>query len=284
VSAEEAAEKLDEEILDVQQSATQRKYELELSVNPRVDDVLDDFFIRIPVRVKYGITSNWETSVRFGTFVDNPTKGESRNGLSDITLGTKYRFKETLRKYVNTAVAFAVLFPTGSNEDINDGYIRYRPAIIFSRVFEGKHRLDFTWSVALDLLGAAQNEADPDLNDSLAVSMGVINRRSTLSPFFETTFVTDEIDTGTDNSVFLTPGVRWDFSRDIKDRTYGIARSFRFGLRFGLFDADDDVTLITRLKIDFPLKYRRKVLEEDEPEEREEQDSSPVSFLSSYGR
>jgi hypothetical protein len=131
VSAEEAAEKLDEEILDVQQSATQRKYELELSVNPRVDDVLDDFFIRIPVRVKYGITSNWETSVRFGTFVDNPTKGESRNGLSDITLGTKYRFKETLRKYVNTAVAFAVLFPTGSNEDINDGYIRYRPAIIF---------------------------------------------------------------------------------------------------------------------------------------------------------
>jgi hypothetical protein len=284
VSAEEAAEKLDEEILDVQQSATQRKYELELSVNPRVDDVLDDFFIRIPVRVKYGITSNWETSVRFGTFVDNPTKGESRNGLSDITLGTKYRFKETLRKYVNTAVAFAVLFPTGSNEDINDGYIRYRPAIIFSRVFEGKHRLDFTWSVALDLLGAAQNEADPDLNDSLAVSMGVINRRSTLSPFFETTFVTDEIDTGTDNSVFLTPGVRWDFSRDIKDRTYGIARSFRFGLRFGLFDADDDVTLITRLKIDFPLKYRRKVLEEDEPEEREEQDSSPVSFLASYGR
>jgi hypothetical protein len=138
--------------------------------------------------------------------------------------------------------------------------------------------------LALDLLGAAQNEADPDLNDSLAVSMGVINRRSTLSPFFETTFVTDEIDTGTDNSVFLTPGVRWDFSRDIKDRTYGIARSFSLGLRFGLFDADDDVTLITRLKIDFPLKYRRKVLEEDEPEEREEQDSSPVSFLSSYGR
>jgi hypothetical protein len=290
VPAEEAAEKIDEEILDLQQSGTQRKYELELSINPRVDDVLDEFFIRIPVRVKYGITANWEASVRAGTFVDNPTKGESRNGLASITLGTKYRFKETFRKYVSTAVAFSVLFPTGSNEDINDGYIRYRPSLIFSRAFQGKYLLEFTWSVGLDLLGSAQNDADPDLKDSLRLSMGVLNRRSTLSPFIETSFVTDEIDSGTENSVFLTPGVRWDFGQDIRDRTYGIARSFSFGLRFGLFDADDDISLITRLKIDFPLKYRKKVFDEDEPEDKNEpadgegQDVSSVSFLSSYGR
>jgi hypothetical protein len=290
VPAEEAEEELEEEILDVQQSGTQRKYELELSVNPRVEDALDEFFIRIPVRVKYGIWENWEVSVRFGTFLDNPTQGESRNGLSDITLGTKYRFQEKFRKYVNTAVAFAVLLPTGSNEDINDGYIRYRPSIIFSRVFEARYRLEFTWSVGLDLLGSAQNEADPDLRDSLALSMGIFNRRAAVSPFFETTFVTDEIDNGTDNSVFLTPGVRWDFGKDIKDRTYGIARSFSFGVRFGLFDADDDISLITRFKIDLPLKYRRKVREEDKPQESEEpadgekQQVSSVSFLSSYGR
>jgi hypothetical protein len=289
VPAEEAAEKIDEEILDLQQSGTQRKYELELSINPRVDDVLDEFFVRIPVRVKYGITANWEASVRAGTFVDNPTKGESRNGLASITLGTKYRFKETFRKYVSTAVAFSVLFPTGSNEDINDGYIRYRPSLIFSRAFQGKYLLEFTWSVGLDLLGSAQNDADPDLKDSLRLSMGAINRRSTLSPFLETSFVTDEIDSGTENSVFLTPGVRWDFGQDIRDRTYGIARSFSFGLRFGLFDADDDISLITRLKIDFPLKYRKKVFEGDEPEEEEpadgeDQEVSSVGFLSSYGR
>jgi hypothetical protein len=231
---------------------------VELSVSPRVEDAINEFFIRVPVRLTYGLTERWEISASAGTFVDNPAQGESRSGISDVTLFTKYRFRRFLREYVASALAMSVLIPVGSNEDISGGYTRYTPRFIVSKLLPGWHNVELAGSVAVAFLAAPQEGADPDARDVLSVSGSFIYPRGRLQFFLESFWNTDRIDGGDDDRVFLTPGIQWDMNGVTSMPVVRRAKSLAVGIRVGLGDDAADIALVTRFRYDFPFKFKYK--------------------------
>lgn len=250
-----------EELLETELADTQRKYELEVLIKPRLEDLLDEEYVRFPVRFKYGITANWESFLELNTFVDNFTRSGNRNGMSDVALGTKYRFKRRLKPYVDTAVSFSIRVPTGSNDDISGGYTHYAPQLIFTKTLVHFHGMRTSASLGFDIVaGPPAEEARPD--NSMSLAIGATYPRGRASYSMEAVYVTTETGGGTINALFLTPGFQWDIPRDRNP----LPGEWRLGLgaRFGLFDAEEDFVLLTRLKWDFNLKYKvdlEKVIE-----------------------
>lgn len=243
-----------QELIETELAGTQRKYELELTINPRLEDLLSKDYVRFPVRFKYGITSNWETFLLLNTFLDNISRADNRNGMSDVTVGTKYRWKRLLRPHVETATAFSIKIPTGSNDDISGGYIHYLPQIIFTKTLPS---LDFTRlnaSLGFDVVSGPPRDVEGRPDNSMIVSLGATYPSGSVNYSLETIYVTTEVGGGTVNSVFITPGFLWGVPKGRNP----LPGDWRFGLgfRFGLADAEEDFALITRLKWDFPLKYK----------------------------
>lgn len=262
-------ETMTQDLIDTEQSGTQRKYELEISLTPRLEDTVSEFFIRMPLRFKYGITSQWETSLALGFFVNNPTKEPSREGISDIIVGTKYRWKKLFGPSIHTATLFSVHIPTGHNDDINVGVYRYRPSIILGKTLKDWHEVELSGSVGVEIIGGTPEDGET-VDDSLNLSVSALYPSPPLGYFFEAIWVTTEISGGGENSFFLTPGLGWDLRQKTEHTRLRSFKSFRLGARFGLGDADDDITIVARLKWDFPLKVKMN-MERELPED----DSAP---------
>jgi len=243
-----------QELIETELAGTQRKYELELTINPRLEDLLDEDYVRFPVRFKYGITSNWESFLLLNTFLDNVSRAGNRNGMSDVTVGTKYRWKRLLRPHLETATAFSIKVPTGHNEDISGGYMHYLPQIIFTRTLTSLAFTRLNASLGFDIVSGPPVDLAGRPDNSMIVSLGATYPSGTVNYSLEAIYITTEVGGGTDNSVFITPGFLWGVPKGRNP----LPGDWRFGLgfRFGLADAEDDFTLITRLKWDFPLKYK----------------------------
>lgn len=242
-----------EEIIETERAGTQRKYELELSVSPRLEDAVNRDFVRTPLRIKYGITDNWEAFLTFGFFFENPFRQEGTSGMSHLVVGTKYRWKKALRPHVNTATSFSVLVPAADNEEITDGYTHYRPRIIFTRALGQMRRVELSGSMGMDFLSGSSNTGEEKEN-SLSLTSGVLYPAPPLSYFFEAVWITTG--PGGQNSFFLIPGLRWDIRPKTRNTVLRGSESLSVGARFGLDAADDEFTLITRFKYDFPVKVK----------------------------
>lgn len=242
-----------EDIIETERAGTQRKYELEFSVSPRVEDAVDRDFVRMPLRIKYGISANWEASLTLGFFFENPFMQEETSGMSHIVVGTKYLWKKALKPHVRTATSFSVLVPAADNEEITDGYTHYQPRIIFTRTLTRMRRVELSASVGMDFLSGSSNSGEEKEN-SLSLTSGALYPAPPLSYFFEAVWTTTG--SGGRNSFFLTPGLRWDIRPRTQNTVLKGAESLSIGARFGLDAADDEFTLVARFKYDFPLKVK----------------------------
>lgn len=255
-----------EELLDMKLPKTQRMGELEISINPRLDDIVRHDYIRLPLRMKYGMTPNWELSFRLNDFLVNPFRGEDRSGISDVSFGTKYRWKKYPIPYVDTATDFSVQIPTDNKAYISDRYTHYRPQIIFSKILPQWHEVQLSFAINLDILSSypknVENQDGTPRYDALGLVFGVLYTTPSQSYSLEAHWVTTEIDGGNQNTVYLLPGFFWLIS---KKKYLKFPGTFRLGLgfRIGINDTEDDFAFIARLDWDLPIKKQvKKYLEE----------------------
>jgi len=237
---------------------------LEISIKPKVSDTIQNECIRPPIDIKYGITPNWELFLRLNTFINNPTNGENRNGMSDISIGTKYHWKKLLRPYVNTTTAFSVQIPTTSNdEDISNEYntYHYRPQIIFSRTFPEWYKVQFLTDINLDILSGSPDNIETLVETSAYDSLNLLIGLSLPTRFFsyslETEWITTGIDGGNQNSVYARTGVFWGLTKKAHPWIQGNL-DLGLGVRYGLHDTEDDFSFFAKVNWDIPFKMSFK--------------------------
>jgi hypothetical protein len=215
--------------------------ELEITIKPKVDDTFRNECIRPPVSVKYGISPNWELFLRLNTFLNNPLKGENRNGMSDVSIGTKYHCKKLFKPYMDATAAFSVQIPTGNNEDISDGYTHYLPQLIFTKTLSDWHQVKLAATIKMDILSGSPDNMEAldqkPKDNSLTVILGFLYPDKPFQYSIETEWTTTEIDGGHQNSVYLISGIFWNMP---KAKYQWIPGTIRLGggLRIGLTAMD----------------------------------------------
>jgi len=255
-----------EELLDMRLPTTQTMGDLEISLNPRLDDTALKDHIRMPLQFKYGLTPNLELSCQLNNFLDNPFRNYGSNGISIVSLESKYQWKKYLTAYLDSATAFSIRIPTDNYFDIGDGYTHYQPQLIFSKPIRKWRPLHFSVAIGLDILSNFPERRevlpeDPNVETlgyhSLGLILGLLYPTPLYNCSLELSWITTEIDGGTQNAIFVTPGFLWPIP---KRGHPGVPGNFRLalGVRFGLHDVEDDFVIIARIKWDLPLKKRKR--------------------------
>lgn len=235
--------------------------DIEISIKPKVEDTIKSECIHPPLSVKYGITPDWEFTFRLNTFLNNPLKGETRNGVSDLTIGTKYHWKGLLKYKTDTITAFSVQIPAGSSEDFSDEYTHFRPELKFIKTIPEWNSVRLATTIKMDILsgysdGIETSNQEP-LDNSLTFTIGALLPVSPFNYVFETEWISTEIDGGNQNIVYLISGVFYD----MQERKYPWIRGamqLGLGVRIGLHDTEDSFAFFARFNWDLPFKMHLK--------------------------
>ncbi|MGA1794394.1 MAG: hypothetical protein ACMUIL_00930 [bacterium] len=237
---------------------------LEISIKPKVSDTIQDECLRPPIDFKYELAPNWELFLRLNTFINNPTRGEDRNGMSDISIGTKYHLKKLFRPYVNTITAFSVQIPTINNdEDTPEEYhtYHYRPQIIFTKTFPEWYNMLLLTDINLDILSGSPDNIEMLVETSAYNSLSMLVGLSLPTRFcrysLDTEWVTTGIDGGSQNSVYVRTGVYWVLTQKSHPWIRGDL-DLGAGVRCGIHDTDDDFAFFVKVNWDIPFKMRFK--------------------------
>jgi len=238
--------------------------DLEISIKPKVSDTIQNERIRPPIDFKYEIAPNWELFLRLNTFLNNPMRGENRNGMSDISIGTKYHWNKWLKPYVDTITAFSVQIPTMNNdENTNDEYHthHFRPQIIFSKMLSDWYKVQLFTDINMDILSASPDSIETTdetlIYNSLNLTVGFLFPTRLFKYSVETEWITTEIDGGNQNSVYLKTGLFWDLKKKKYPWIHGNL-DLGLGVRYGVHDTEDDFAFFAKVNWDLPLKMRVK--------------------------
>jgi len=242
-----------EELLEMVLPTTQHIHELDISIRPNSGDVVKQDFIRMPIRLKYGITENWEVSVTPLTYFSNFFRGRLGLFMTDVTIGTKYNFGEAYPgSGVGMAFSFSHVIPVRDDIRISDGYYHYMPGVLFSTKIKGAYILGL--GIGLNLVQGKAPPGSIEPNDTMntGVSLAFINNGVTYT--LESLYVTDEIFGGQTEEAYLTPGISLDVTGWLKEIP-GVW-TFSSGLRIGFLDAPQDFEVIMRLKLHLRFDYK----------------------------
>lgn len=244
-----------QDVFDVELTGTNPSRELELSLSPRVVDIVGHRYIRLPVSAKFAVNDHWDASVRIQPYVDSPIRGDSRTGVENVRFSTKYRLPIRPFGALDSAFGVRLSFPLeDEDEGITDGYRHFQPFAVISRTYDLENERQFQWfaGLALDFVGdAPSGSRKSDRRSELGLYSGIL-----YSPpghwryAFYTEWNTTRIDGGTDDGFFLVPGLIYD---PPSDRFPWLPGDWKFELagKLGLDDADSDSTILLKLTIDF---------------------------------
>jgi hypothetical protein len=246
-----------EEFIETDLPTTQHSYELDFSIRPKAGDIVKEDFIRMPIRVKYGITNNLEFSASPLTYFDNFFKGQYGFYMTDITLGGKYNYGETYPESgVDMALSLKYVIPLRYDTRISDGYYHYLPSILFSTRFGNLYNLGV--GIGVNIVQGEGPAGSTRPEDTLSTSASLAYNPGDSTYTFETVYVTDELYGGDTEQLLITPGVSLDI-KDWLNQVPGIW-TLSSGIRIGLLDAPEDFEFLIRLKVHIRFDYKLDVM------------------------
>jgi hypothetical protein len=255
-----------EELLEIELPEPQQRRDVDISLSPRVADLIKSNYIRSPIKVKYGLTNNIELSATPRTYLHNPFKRETLGmGMADLDLGIKYRFLRILKEHFDMAFAFHTIYPVGSNPDLMDGYVHYRPALLASKQLESYENLTVAGSLGQDIVDGASEPLVPEPNgierkDITTVSTGFKLKSTPFAYTLEFVYTTDKPDSGEMEAFTVTPGWHYSIPKKYVSWFPG-SLGISLGVRFGFMDAPDK-EYITTVHADIPLHIKVNLREE----------------------
>ena len=247
-----------EELIESELPKTQYNYELDISLRPKAADILKEDFIRAPIRIKYGITDNWQASIEPLTYFDNFFKGHLGLYMTDVTLSTKYNLGTPLGGGVNMAFSFRTVLPVRYDTRISDGYYHYIPTLLFSKQLKKIH-LQSSMSVGVNIAQGSGPAFSIRPNDTLSTSVGLTYPSDRITYTTEVAYITDRTYGGSMEEAYLTPGLFLDV-HDWFRNVPGVW-TFGTGVRIGMLDAPEDLELILRLKLHIRFDYKFDIKE-----------------------
>jgi hypothetical protein len=260
-TAEDSEESKAGGLFEAEHAETLSPYDLEIVATPKFEDLIERGYIRIPASFKLGLPVDWDVAITPTFLVNNPARREHKAGVSDITFGAKYQWKEWLKSHVRTATSLAITIPTGDHPDVSGEYTHFKPKLIFTkkvdlpplvRLAEARV-LRLTSSVGLDILAGGPTDERP--NNTLRTSFAADYPFSNYNAILELAWITDAIDGGSDHSYYVTPGFIYHIPKEYYPEFPGTVH-LGLGVRFGFGDAEDKVEYLTNIKIDIPLKLK----------------------------
>lgn len=243
-----------ENLFETDLPKTQFNYEMDISLRPNASDALKKDYIRSPVKLKYGLTDNWEVALEPMTYFDNFLRGEYGLFMSDAALATKYHLG--IIKGIDTAVAMKAVFPVRYDPRISDGYYHYMPTLLVGKKLKLFRPVHTGLSIGTNFVKGPGPPGTITPRDTLNISMGGSYTIEKVSYSLETVYVTDHIDGGTMESLHITPGIKVDVNDWFRDNSIPGRWSFGMGVRLGLMDAPSEVEFLVRLKLHLRFDYK----------------------------
>ena len=260
-----------EELLSIELPDTERRYHIGISMNPKVADIFQEDYIRMPVKFRYGLTKNLELSAMPETYIHNPRRKTAGFGVANMDIGLKYNFLRILRKHVSMAFALNTLYPVGSNPDLMDGYVHYKPKLIVSKTLKDFHDVEVVSSIGWDIIDGSTEplvEEDEDQRDITELSLGFKLPRDPYAWSMEFVYTTEKPDGGDHEGFTATPGWHWYVPRQ-RAQWFPGDITLSLGVSFGIMDAET-IEYVTKVNASIPLKVNVDFKERDMKIESEE--------------
>jgi len=242
---------------------TEKKNSLRFLFHPHFGDFTSSDYLRIPVGLRYGLTTNWEVTGEIEGYVSHgfgSVGAFSDCGFGDVHFGTKYHLKELVLGGWDAAVGLDYLQPINHPPiDVTDGLRHVAPFMTFSRRLESDPHWRVFWGFGYDQVTTTSIPGKLEKNqlgdDNANVSGGVVwdGRRwhFTLESIVATTTTSGGPHDGT--SFTLRPGavcaIPVRYTRWIGGR-WVVGAALRFSEGPDGFDFGGGV----KLRVDFDLK------------------------------
>jgi hypothetical protein len=243
---------------------TEKKNALRFLFHPHFGDFTSSDYLRIPVGLRYGLTSNWEITGEIEGYVAHglgSVPAFSDAGFADVHFGTKYHLKNLVFNTWDAAVGFDYLQPINHPPvDVTDGLQHMAPYMTFSRRLEMDPHWRVFWGFGYDHVTATSIPGELEKNqlgdDNVNVSGGIVWDRNRWHYTLETTVATstassDPAHDGT--SIIMRPGAVYEiptkYTRWIGGR-WVVGGALRFSEGPDGFDFGGGV----KVRVDFDLK------------------------------
>ncbi len=244
-----------------------KKYSLRLIVRPRVSDLIKRDHMRMPIGLRYGLSSRWEAQTEVESFTSHGF-GDlgwfEDMGFSRFRVSTKYNLGERFWQDWDTAVGIEHSFPVGRPpQELTDGLRHLAPFIALSHKLPDRPNWRLFWNFGADWVDrtkyAGTRTRDELGDDTLNVNTGVVVDKGPLHYTLELGYSTTRLMGDTDRHFFtVRPGVIWDIPSKYSyyartQWTLGVAPKVSFGTE----KTDFGVNVRLRANFDFKRWFGR---------------------------
>ncbi len=124
------------EFFDTMLPGVLEEHNMTLHFRPKLGDLRDEEYMRLPLELRYGWTKRWELYGGLTPFVPNPFNGgrDHRWGPGEIKFGTRHDVGGLLRFFDETTLGVETRVPWGKPPiELNDHYTHVRPYVSAAR-------------------------------------------------------------------------------------------------------------------------------------------------------
>lgn len=239
---------------------TEPKGSLSIEVEPSFQDALEEDFVRVPVRLRYGFTDNFEAFIGASAFFANPSGDAEGNSISAILFGAKYRWHDSLNPFDTIDVATGVDVSISVRDEpaqVADGLHRIEPFIVFSRPSDLIPNLTYFLNLGFDIAidGGISGVAEFGENSetSAVLSPGAYYNWGRFVFAVRFDYENDTWAGGETETLFIEPGFR--YAIPTKVTSWLIPGEWIAGasIRRGLLDASEETEYALTLEWDVDL-------------------------------
>jgi hypothetical protein len=234
---------------------------LRVTLRPRFGDLQNRDHLRLVWGLRYGLTPQWELSSDIDSYLAHGLKDKSilsTNGISQLSVGAKYRFNDFLGPFWDTAAGIKCSVPVGkAPEELTDGLRHIAPFMTLEHVFKRHPSVTGFFSYGFDFTSRAEARTNSDENygaDTWFVTPGLTWRRGPVKYTLEVTYRSSALlDSGDTYNLSVRPGLAWtlppNFTFHSRNRWV-----LGLGLSASLSDQGSSFGVNTRLQTDFDFR------------------------------
>ncbi len=215
-------------VFEIDLPTTELAGSVQLSFLPRLQDLLDRSYLRVPLGLRWGVNDHLEMNSDVETYLHHGLRsGDSSYGLSQLHFGAKYAWLRMLKPIWDTSVGFNSSFPVSRPPlDLTDGHNHVSPYIVFGRKVPGARGLSAFLHADIDFIWKSPTPGrfgrnEPHSN-SLTFTPGLVYDRWPFHYTLEIDATTTSL-VGDGHFYFVTvrPGIVWDLPSQLKFHARG---------------------------------------------------------------
>ncbi|MGF1449144.1 MAG: hypothetical protein ACFB20_06970 [Opitutales bacterium] len=239
---------------------TEPKGSVSIEIEPSFQDALEEDFVRVPIRLRYGFTDNIEGFIGVSAFFANPQGEAQGNDVSAFLFGAKYRWHDRVNPFDTIDIATGVDVAISLRDEpvqVADGLHRVEPFIVFSRPSDWipnlTYFLNLGFDIAIDDSGDEEAPASDNTDTSATLSPGMYYNWGRFVFAVRVDYENDTWAGGNTETIFIEPGLRYAIPRGATSWLFPGEWIAGISVRRGLLDASAETEYALTLEWDVNL-------------------------------